>query len=56
MDIRIPKQILKGSCRERRPTGKPRNRCEGKLWKDVTELLNMKNGHTHRSDRKKNRE
>jgi hypothetical protein len=23
MDIRIPKQILKGSCRERRPAGKP---------------------------------
>jgi len=26
MDIRIPKQIPKGSCRERRPAGKPTNR------------------------------
>jgi hypothetical protein len=26
MDIKIPKHILKGSCRERRPVGKPRNR------------------------------
>jgi len=43
-EIAIPKQILKGSFRDKKPAGEPRNRWEGKLWKDATKLLNMKYG------------
>jgi hypothetical protein len=44
-DNGIPKHILEGGLGRRRPTGKPRNRWEGKLWKDGTKLFNMKNWH-----------
>jgi hypothetical protein len=42
LDNRIPKRILEGSLEERRPAGKPSNRCEDKMWKYATKLLNTK--------------
>ena len=44
-DIGIPKHTLEGGLGGRRPTRKLRNRWEGKLWRDGTKLLNMKNWH-----------
>lgn len=42
-DNGIPKHIPEEGLGGRRPTGKLRNRWEGKLQKDGTKLLNMKN-------------
>jgi len=44
-DDGIPKHILEEGLGGRRPTGKLKNRWEGKLPKDGTKLLNMKNWH-----------
>jgi hypothetical protein len=44
-DTGIPKHTLEGGLGGRRPTGKLRNRWEGKMQKDGMKLPNMKNWH-----------